>query len=201
METRAKDLKDFTMWKLTNSGVKFLDLGNAVFSKFRFFGSDFAATPSQIHGKGFSKHNDEFTVSFLYNQIGKDLSADVEKSMPCNSPFIAVPLKKMISSLFLRRRTGSFKGFLKPMKEPNVGVGDLQNSPIVAIFIAIARFIFKFACMKTALSVYYSSKISKMKRIVDFGFIKNAMFMVDVIELHRPPVVTSSLASIHMEAV
>ena len=184
METRAKNLKDFTMWDITHSCVKFFDLCDAIFSKFRLFWSNFSIASTQVRGKGFSKFNDEFAMSLFYDQIRQNLSANIQQTMPSDSPFIAISLKKVVSSFFFSRRTCSFERFLKPIKEFNISVGDFKNRPIMAIFIPITWFIFKFACMKTSFSIYYSGKISKMKRIVDFWFIKNSMFVIDIVELH-----------------
>jgi hypothetical protein len=201
METRAKDLRDFTMWNSTSPSIKFLDFGNTILSKGLFFFRNLAVSSSQIHGKGLSKFNDKFAVPFFDNQVGKDLSTDIKQSMSSDSPFIAISFKEMISRFFFRRRTRSFERFLKPVKQADVSVGDFKNGSIVSIFISITRFVFKLAGMKTAFSVNNSSEICQMKRIMDFGFIKNAMLMVNVIELHILPRVTGSLDSIHMGVI
>jgi hypothetical protein len=73
METRAKDLKDLTMWNSTNSSIKFFDLGNTVLSEGLFFDGNLAIAPAQIHREGFSEFDDKFTVPFLYNKIRQDL--------------------------------------------------------------------------------------------------------------------------------
>ena len=189
------------MWNRPNSSVKRPDLSNASLSQGLFFDCDLAVSSSQIKGKGFSKLNDKFAMSFLYDKIGMDLTTDIEKSMACYNPFVAISFKKFISGFFKRGGTGSFKRFLKPMEKSNISVGNLQNTSIMAVFIAIVRFVFKFTGMKTALSIDYASKISQIQRIVNLWFVKNSMFVVFVIELHMPSKVTSSLTSIHLKCV
>ena len=187
METRAKDLKDLTMWNRSNSRIKFLDLSDTILSQGLFFDCDFATSSSQINGEGFSKFDNEFAMPFLYDQIRMDLSTYIEQSMSCHNPFVTISFKKLISRFFKSCRTGSLKCFLKPVKQPDVCIGDFQNTSIVTIFIAIIRFVFKFAGVKASFSVDHSSKISQVKRIMDFGFVKNSVFMVFIVELHKTP--------------
>lgn len=189
------------MWNSTNSSVKFLDLIDTVLPKDLFFDCNLATSSSQIQGKGFSKLDNEFTVPFLNDKIGINLTTNVEQSMPCHRPFIAISFKKFISGFFKRCGTSPFKRFLKPMKKSNIGVRNFQNTSIMAIFITIIRFVFQLASMKASFTIDNSSKISKINRIVNFGFIKNSMFMVSVIELNIPLGVTGSPNSMHMKSV
>ena len=201
METRAKDLKDFTMWNSTNPSIKFLDLGDASLSQGLFFDCDFAISSPKIQGKGFSKLNNKFAMTLLDDQIGKNLPTDIKKTMSCNRPFIDISFKKMISGFFKGSAARSFKSLLKPVKKTNICVGNLENTSIMAIFIAIIGFIFKFTGMKTSFSVDNACKVGKIKRFVDFCLIKNSMFMVFVVELHIPPSVTSSPTSVHLMCI
>jgi hypothetical protein len=183
METRAKDLKDFTMWNSANSGVKFFDFCDTIFTKNLFFRSDFAISSSQIHGKGFSEFNDKFAMTLFNDKKGQDLPAKVEQSMSCDYPFITISFKEFVSGFFKRCGACSLKRFLKPMEKSNVGIGNLENASIMAIFIAITRFVFKFASMKASFSINNAGKIGKMKRVMLFGDIKIPVFIICVFEL------------------
>ena len=198
---KGQELRDFTMRNITNSSIKCFDFSDAILTKFGFFWSNFTVTPTKILRKSFSELNDKFAMSLFYNQIGQKLTTNVEQSMSSNNPFITGSSMGFVSRFFKSCAASSLKSFLKPMKEANIGVGDLQNSPIMAVFITIARFVFKLAGMKTTFAINDTSKISKMNWIMCFRFVKNPMFMIDVIELHKPPMVTSSLNSIHMDLI
>ena len=201
METRAKDLKDLTMWNCTNPGIEFLDLSDAFFSKSLFFCRNLATSPSQINGERFSKLNDKFTMSLFDNEKGQDLLTQIKKSMPCNDPFIAVPFKELISSFFKGCRTGARKSFLEPMKKSYISIRNLKNTPIVAVFVAIIGFIFKFAGVKTSFSIDYTCEVGEVDWVVNFRNVFNPVFMVNVIERHDISNVTGSLTSIHLTCI
>lgn len=185
METRAKDLKDFTMWNSSNSGIKFLDLDDTILSQGLLFDRDLAIASSKIQWKRLSKFNHKFAMPFFYDQVRMDLTTDVEQSVSSYNPFIAVPFKKVVSGLFNSCGACAFKRLLHPIKQAKIGVRNLQNTSIMAIFVAIVRFVFKFAGMETSFTVNNPSEISQLKRIMNFRFIKNSVFVVNVIEFHR----------------
>lgn len=201
METRAKDLKDFTMWNCTNSSVKFFDFCDAFFPKNLFFGGDFAVSSSQIYGKRFSKLNHKFTVPSFNDEIGRYLPTQIEQSMPRNHPFVTISSKEFVPSFFKRCRTCSGESFLKPMEKSYISIRNLKNTPIMAILIAIPRFIFKLTGMKTSFSINNASKIGKMNRIVNFRNVFNSVLMVNVVELHNTSNVTGSTSSVHLKCI
>lgn len=171
------------MWNCANSSIEQLDLRNASLTDLCFFWGYFTIASSQDLGKGFAKLNHKFAMSFLNNKIGQDLIADIKQTIACDNPFIAVSFIKMISSFFKSSRTRSFKRILKPVKNSNIGIRDLQNTSIMAIFIAITRFVFKFAGMKAAFAINEAGKICKMQRVVLFRNVQIPVFMVLVGEL------------------
>lgn len=183
METRAKDLNDFTMRNCTNPSIKFLNFSDTFFAKSLLFKRNLAIAPTQIQGEGFTKLYDKFAMSFLNNEIGKDLTTNVEQSMPCHSPFINVSFKEMVSSFLKGCTTCAFEGILKPMEKANVSIGNFKNTAVVAIFIAISWFVLKFACVKAAFTINNACQIGKMKRIVLFWNVQIPMFMVWISEL------------------
>lgn len=201
METRAKDLSDLTLWYMTNPSIKFLNLGDALFSKDLFFESDLSIASAKIQGKRFSKLNNEFAMPFFYEQIGQQLTTQVKQSVPSNDPFIAITFKKLVPGFFSSCRASAFKCILQPMEKANVCIRNFKDTAVMTVFIAISRLVLKFTSMKTAFSIDNARKIGKMKRIVNFRFIKNAMLMVNVVELHIPPTVTSSLTSVHLKCI
>lgn len=171
------------MWNSTNSSIKFLDLGDALFTKDLLFSSDFAASSAQIQGKGLSKLYDKFTMTFLDNEIGQYLATKVEQSVTRNYPFIAISFKELVSGFLKRSRTCSAECFLKPMEKAYVSIGDFKNTAIVAIFIAISWFVLEFTGMKTSFSIDYASKIGKMNWIMNLRDVQILMFKIFVDKL------------------
>jgi len=184
-DNKGQGLDDLAMWNRTNSGIKFLDFGDTIFTQDLLVSGNLSTTTPQIHGEGFAKFNDKFTMSFLNNQIWQDLATNVQKSVSSYNPFIAIALKKLIACFFKCSRTCASKCLLKPFKKALVRIADFKNTTIMTVFITIAWFVFQLTRMKAALAVYNSSKICKMKWIVVFRDVLKSVFMVNIVKFRH----------------
>jgi len=184
---KGQELRDFTMRNSTNSSIQRLDFSDTILAYLGFFRSNFPVASSKFLWKCFSELDNEFAMPLFYDQIRQDLPTDIEKSVTCNGPFINISFKQMVSSFFKGCTTCTLKSFLKPMKEFDVSIGDLKNSSIMSVLIAISGFVFKFTSMKTALTINNPGEISQMNGLMFFWFVFNPMFMIYVVELHNTP--------------
>lgn len=175
------------MWNSTNPSIEFLDLSDAIFPKDLLFNCDLAISSSQIHGKGFSKLNDKFAMTFLDNEIRQDLVTKVEQSMPCDDPFITISFKEFVSGLFKRCGTSSAKCFLKPMEKANVCIRNFKNTAVMTVLIAVSWLVLELTSMKTAFSIDNASKIGEINWIVGLRNVQILMFKIFVDKLCHVP--------------
>jgi hypothetical protein len=122
-------------------------------------------------------------MTFFDYKVRQNLATNVEQSVTCDDPFIAVSFKKFISGFFKRCGTSSAECFLKPMEKANIRIRNFKNTTVMAILIAISWLVLEFASMKAAFSINNASKVSKMNWIVNLRNVQILMFKIFVDKL------------------